>query len=213
VKTISSLPGTYDQRITLVLNDHDLDIVARNLILVLVVFTSEDMSQAIDCMLHVWYSALITEDHEALLSNTIRPMIDEVNWKIEGKSPGSLQAKTWNFGTNTVCLVLSKEGWAALPAYLSIRPGLSDKRAHEIRTAVTMAAEREDYVHRRWIATRPEFRVCLQKFREDGMLLPFGHNRKAHVRPNLYGKVKFPILASGNLIDLSGRCFRAKNGR
>lgn len=154
------------------------------------------MSQAIDCMIHVWYSALITEDHEALLSKTIRPMIDEVNQKIQAKKPGSLQAKTWKFGTSTVRLVLSKEEWAVLPAYLSTRPGLSDKRAHDIRTAVTMAAEREDYVHRSWITTRPEFRVCLQRFREDGMLLPFGHSRKAHIKPNLYGNIIFPIWVS-----------------
>lgn len=168
------------------LNDRDLDIVARNLVLIIVVFVSKDISQAIDCMIHVWYSALITEEHETLLSKTIRPMIDEVNQKIQAKGSDSLHAKTWRFGTSTLRLVLSKEEWAALPTYLSSRPGLSRERAHEIRTAVTMAVEREDYVHRSWIAARPEFRVCLQKFREDGMLLPFGHSREAYDRPNLY---------------------------
>jgi hypothetical protein len=164
-------------------------------------------------MIHVWYSALITEDHEALLSNIIRPMIDEVNQKIQAKKPGSLQAKTWKFGTSTVRLVFSKEGWAALPAYLSTRPGLSDRRAHDIRTAITMAAEREDYVHRSWITTRPEFRLCLHRFREDGMLLSFGHSRKAYIKPNLYGNITFSILVNSNLTDLSGPCFRAKIGR
>lgn len=85
VKTVASLPDSYEQRMRLLVNDRDLDIVARNLILILIVFKSRDISFAVDCMIHLWYSALITEDHEKFLVEVIKPMIDEVNEKNRGK--------------------------------------------------------------------------------------------------------------------------------
>lgn len=185
VKTVTSLPDSYEQRMRLVVNDRDLDIVARNLILILIVFKSRDISFAVDCMIHLWYSALITEDHERFLVEVIKPMIDEVNEKIAGKNSGSLQAKTWKFGTSTVRLVLSKEKWATLPSYVSMQPDLCGERARAIRTSVTAAADRKDYADRSLIAKQPEHRLCSQQFRQDGILLPFGYSRKAHVKPNM----------------------------
>lgn len=78
--------------------------------------------------------------------------------------------------------------WNALPSFLDVPLGVSAKRAQGIRKAITMALERIDHLHRHLFAQKSAHRVCLQKFRHDGILLPFGFLRQPFVVPNPYVK-------------------------
>jgi hypothetical protein len=184
VKTIAAIHGSYKQSIAVTINDKDFDIVARNLILLLIALLVEDIDEAVDCMIHVWYSALIRTSDLDVLQRQIRPAIEEVCQKIQCKPQDTKMRKTWKFGQHSLSLVLTKALWDKVLAYTVIPDGLTAERANQIRTAVTLAKSRKDYRDRNLLMQPPSRRVAKTRFREDGLLLPFGSPRDDFQIPN-----------------------------
>lgn len=166
------------------MNDRDLDIVARNAIMLLIALVVDNIDEAIDCILHVWYSALIRRSDLNLLQERIRPLIESVCEKIKDKVPGGLLGKTWTFGQRSLRLVLGKSSWDSLLLYMNIPEGLTAERANQVRTAVTLAERRKDYRHRYLLLQTPSNRIASNRFWEDGLLLPFGTRRYDFREPN-----------------------------
>jgi len=166
------------------MNDRDLDIVARNAIMLILLLAVEDTEAAIDCVLHIWYSAQISEVHLALLSTTVQPLIKDICTKISQRPDSKLQGKTWSFSNRRLRLVLTKQAWNSVLSYLDPPAGLTSQQANSIRLAVTMAPERKDYLERYLFAHPPARRLGTLRYRQDGILLPFGHSRNAHSIPN-----------------------------
>lgn len=188
IKTIAAIPKAYGKAVYVTINDRDFDIVARNVIILLVALVTEDMEQAVDCIIHVWYSALVRQTDIDLLNSSIRPLIEAICGKIAGKKPGTVLGKTWTFARGSFRLVLSIEQWHLLLSYFDVPNGLSSTQALQIRSAVTLADERRDYLDRaRACKSGPllAHRICGQRFREDGILLPFGASREAFDTPNM----------------------------
>ncbi len=94
VTTIAKLPATYRGAVRAVINDWDLDIVARNVILLLIGLVVEDADEAVDCMIHVWYSALIRQSDMDILQHRIRPFIGAVCAKAKDRAPSSIVDET-----------------------------------------------------------------------------------------------------------------------
>ena len=184
VKTVISVPPTYVGTISLVINDRDFDIVARNVILILIAMTVADEKKASQCMLHTWYSALIRESDLEILKYFVLPLFEDVNAKIIDKTSTSLFRKTWKFGTYEVSLALSVKSWKTLALYCTPPEDLTATQASTIRAAVTMADVRKDYRERNLFAQKPTDRLCQMKFLEDGILLPFGHSGVDFTVPN-----------------------------
>lgn len=183
-KTIAQLPGSYNQTVNVIMNDRDLDIVARNAIMLLVGLVIDDEDDAVDCMIHIWYLALIRMSDLNILQKQIRPLIESVCEKAKNKAPNSLLGKTWSFKQRSLRLVLKKSAWDSLLCFTDIPEGLTAERANEIRTAVTLAESRKDYRERRLFFQPPPRRIAMQRFREDGLLLPFGFRRSEFREPN-----------------------------
>lgn len=183
VKTLAELPTAYTGQCEVVINDRDFDIVARNTILLLITLHFSADSAPLT-MLHVWYSALIRAQMLRAIQEEIRPLIQDVCAKIAGKPAGSLQAKKWTYGTRSLRLVLEKEEWNRLLSYFEVPNGLSPTQARAIRTMITLAPKRRDYLDRWLYALPPARRVGAMKFREDGILLPFGSCRRDFDTPN-----------------------------
>jgi hypothetical protein len=112
-------------------------------------------------------------------------MIEEVCAKIANRTAGSLQAKTWKVGRSSLRLVLSKESWASLRSYFRLPTGLTHQQAQDKRLTVTRADKERD-LFRDLFDLVPEHRVCREKLRDDGILLPFGHSREEFTVPNPY---------------------------
>lgn len=184
VKTVAVLPEAYNKELALTLNDRDLDIVARNAIMLIILLAVEDTATTVDCVLHVWYSAQIEKSHIELLGTAVRPLSEDMCQKIAKKPEDKLLAKTWSWGSKSIRLVLSKKTWEATLSYLSLPTGLSAQRARDLRLAVTLAPQRKDHVDRHLFTQTPTQRVCFMKYRRDGMLLPFGNHRKSYNIPN-----------------------------
>jgi len=166
------------------INDIDLDVAARSFILLLVALSVEDDKEAIECMIHVWYSAFLRASDMAILRDRIRPMIEDVCRNIEKKSSTLFLGTTWTFAQHSCRIELTKESWGKVLLYLDNIQSLSIDRAHQIRSAVTLAPERIDYRDRHMLISTPTQRICKQRFREDGLLLPFGASRLGFDVPN-----------------------------
>ncbi|KAK5735629.1 hypothetical protein LTR17_007980 [Elasticomyces elasticus] len=182
VKSLAALPTTYKNSVSLVLNDRDFEIVARNTLMLLAACAIPEKSTAVDLILHLWYSSTIRPKHLYLLTTHVRPLIEDVVRKVAGKAADSLQRKTWNFGGITVRLSLPQGMWSELLPYFEVPTGLTGEEAHRIRTAVTLA--RKDHFERKLIPQVPAHRVCKQRFRTTGIMLPFGHSIQDFTVPN-----------------------------
>ncbi|KAF5577993.1 hypothetical protein FPCIR_11794 [Fusarium pseudocircinatum] len=171
VKTIAQLPLGSDQPIDITINDRDLNIVGRNAIILLIALTSEDDEQAIDCIIHTWYSSFIRKSDQAVLDQRIRPLIQAVCDKVKGKPDNRILGKTWG-------------AWDKLLSFVKTRSGLTMEKANQYRKDVTLAESERDFLDRHYVFLPPSHRVAKQRFREDGVLQPFGAGRGEFTIPN-----------------------------
>ncbi|KAJ6014888.1 hypothetical protein N7540_009479 [Penicillium herquei] len=184
IKTINGIPDTYDQSVDITVNDMDLDIVGRNILLLLIALVVENIDEAVDCILHLWYSALIRETHIEILESRIRPLIEDVCNKIKDKPSKGTFAKTWEFNQCSLRIVLEKPSWIRLLSFVKKPDGISYENAQKIRTDTTLADARKDYRDRHMCCLPTSRRISFNKFRQDGLLLPFGQPRHEFRVPN-----------------------------
>ncbi|KAI3049468.1 hypothetical protein CBS147353_11672 [Aspergillus niger] len=194
VKTISQLPETFAERLDVTLNDREFHVVARNAILLLFSLTAlEEVTAKIpssrnsaESLIHLWYSASLTRDIISDLVSRVKPLFVDVCGKISAKAPGELVEKTWFFSHGrSLSLALNKEDWFRIEDLCDVPSDLTWQKAQDIRTAVTLAPDRRDFRDRWYFKdVTPSVRVAKQKFREDGLLLPFGHTRIGFDIPN-----------------------------
>ncbi|RBR26226.1 uncharacterized protein FIESC28_01009 [Fusarium coffeatum] len=182
--TMAHLPPSYKQPISITMNGRDHDIVARNVVILLVALTAEEHDDTIDCMVHVWYLALIRESDIKLLNLRVRPLIEDLCRKIKDKPTNTILGKSWKFGQSSFRLVLEKVAWERLLTFLEIPSGLTVEKANLLRTAVTLADSRVDYRDRSFLFLSSSHRVARYRFRQDGLLLPFGASRSGFQHPN-----------------------------
>ncbi|KAH7480252.1 hypothetical protein FOMA001_g8824 [Fusarium oxysporum f. sp. matthiolae] len=183
-QTIAELPPSYEQPIDIIVNDREFDVVARNAILLLLALTADDRDEAVDCILHIWYSASIRKSHVDIFKQRIRPLIQNVCHKVKDKPAKRILGKTWTFEKRSVRLVLEKEAWDKLLTFMDVPDGFTINKANEVRKAVTLARSRVDRRDRDYLFLSPSHRVARQRFRQDGLLLPFGARRSEHCEPN-----------------------------
>jgi hypothetical protein len=184
VKTVGQIASSYEHSVNITINDRDLDIVARNAILLLIALAVEDTEQAINCMIHVWYSTLIRKADLDILQQRVRPLIQDICDKIKNKELNTLLGKSWTFGERSVSLVLEKSSWDGLLLYLDVPRGLTAERAKQVRASITLAEPRRDYRDRHLLFQTPSHRIAFNRFRTDGLLLPFGAQRDDFQEPN-----------------------------
>lgn len=195
MKTIAHLPLESNQRINITINDREFDVVARNAILLLLSLTAKGDTNAsegsmfstdAEALIHMWYSASIPLRVLSSLQTRVKPLIMEVCQKICHKSPETISGKTWEFPAGqSFRLVLKTKYWLQLVEFLDTSDDLTSERASKFRMAVTLAPDRADYRDRWYFKdASPFMRVAKQRFREDGLLLPFGHPRTVFCVPN-----------------------------
>ena len=177
IVSIANLPKRYRGALNLVVNDRDFDVVARNTILLIILLTIDEPRTAAEYAVHIFYSAFITRPCHDALRLKIKPLIQEVCDKIAGRSPDTLFRKTWTFGECHFRLTLTKDKWLGLLSFFDVPEGLTKTVAQEVRERITCATERVDYVDRHLVCQAAEHRICIAKFRSDGLLLPFGNPR------------------------------------
>ncbi|CAA9965929.1 DUF4470 multi-domain protein [Pyrenophora teres f. maculata] len=183
VKTVVGLPEDYAGNFVVVMNDENFAVTARNALLLLSAMHFEPET-AVPIMIHLWYSVLLPLPIVRALQDYILPYVQDVCEKLESKATGSQQAKTFKFGHRSIRLVLKKEAWVRLSNMFMPLNQLSSHRAMQIRQATTCAPERIDFFDRALYNMLPGQRSGVWRFRQDGLLIPYGTSRKPFEYPN-----------------------------
>jgi hypothetical protein len=192
VKTITNLPGDFAHGVQIDINDRECEVVARNAILLLFAFTSLEEERPIagiaEGLIHIWYSAFLAPGLASALQSRVAPLISTVCSSIGNEKVGTLHRRTWRFGSgSTLSLNLRRKEWLRLEQTLQVPEGLGFEEAKKVRAATVMAPERLDYRHRWYYKdATPSMRLAKRRFRQDGLLLPFGHPRFEFTSPNPY---------------------------
>lgn len=139
---------------------------------------------AVPMIIHIWYSALLPAAMLQSLQSDILPLIDQTCSEGQGKAPTSVHAKTITIRGKHLCLKLKIEEWSRLLAYFHVPEGLTVARAQEIRHSVTLASGRVDSRVQAMLHQPPALRQAAMKFRDTGVLLPFGSSTAAFNTPN-----------------------------
>ncbi|GAW19318.1 hypothetical protein ANO14919_088040 [Xylariales sp. No.14919] len=182
--SITSLPPSYKGPFIAVLNDADKSVVARNLIFLLMMFVEENPAVAAENVLHLWYSALITESCYDMFRSRLKPLVEEVCDKIARKPGYTKLRKAWKFGESSVQVVMTRNGWFSLLSYFDVPQGLTKDVAQQARQIVMSAPERIGYVDSVMCTKSPTGKLAMRKFRDNGLLLPFGQLGEEFTIPN-----------------------------
>lgn len=196
MKTIADLPDSFKQNIHVSINDRDHVVVVRNVILLLLALGATDaaspeaanVQDISEALIHLWYSSFIPERVLGHLQKIVGPLIGDAYDEASTLQPGTLMSKTWHFSSqNSLRVELGREKWLRIKEYCEVPETLTYEKARAIRVSVTLAPQRMDY-RERWHFKElsPPVRVARQRFREDGLLLPFGHPRIGFHIPNPY---------------------------
>ena len=87
VHTVNGLPDDYAGKLTVLLNDHSIFVVVRNILLLMFLGTIADKRKAVDIALHFWYSAFIPQEYHAELLSIAASILT---------NPGTLKASLGN---------------------------------------------------------------------------------------------------------------------
>lgn len=117
------------------------------------------------------------------ISEKVVPLIKDVCQKIKNKAPRQLLSKVWNLATLPWDLHIE---WFRLLDVLE--PKYSSKLAEESRVAIMASADEtadRDSIERNLFFLPQKFhRVVEVRYRESGILLPFGADLSAFNKPN-----------------------------
>lgn len=187
IKTVNSIPNDFDQNIHIVINDKDINVAARNAIMLFIIYTVDDPDKAADLIIHLWYSSLLTESHMETLQTVVLPIIQRCCDKMADRPAWGLLSHTWTLPSgDKLNVAFCKDDWMRLLDYLRVPAGLTRQRADEIRRCVTLQPTRRDYHETLFSVMKPGERVAREKFLNDGLLLPFGASTEQFTVPNPY---------------------------
>ncbi len=193
VQTVAALPERLNTSVHFVVNDRDFDVVARNAILLLYVLVSlqdcineSTLTSLAESLMHLWYSAFLPEELSLDLRMKVHPLIHQANESYRGMDPTGEYEHCWSFRSGrSLCLTLSGRDWLRLVDFWDDPSRLSMEKAMEIRASVTLASQRRDCRDRWYFKDHSlSARVAKEKFREHGVLLPFGQDCTRFTVPN-----------------------------
>jgi hypothetical protein len=187
MKTINQIPPTYKQKIEVVLNELNTEIVLRNAVMLLLAFFYPD-GEASELIIHFWYSAALPfEMYMSGVAERVVPLIKEVCHSLEEEANNAVFSKKWDFGQSSLRLTLMKHQWASLLDQLELKHTLpiADATKERKRVMVDGLNEAQKEIVDQVALTRNTFhRLCDKKWRETGLLLPFAHDRQGFDIPN-----------------------------
>jgi hypothetical protein len=176
-KTVIELPQEYTGQCAFTVNDLDFDIVARNVIMLMVALYIET-EEAVPAMIHFWYSAKLPKSMLQMVRDALLPLLEDVCTKTTEKPDDTPLAKTSRLESGqTLRIVLPKRGWNRLKSYLTLPAGLIPEKAKAMRDHVANNPANLDAVHEGFSFFWHTLRTSRQKYRETGVLLPYGTSR------------------------------------
>ncbi|KAG7002098.1 hypothetical protein G7Y79_00029g063940 [Physcia stellaris] len=169
--SVNGLPGTYKGVCNVVLNDKNFNVAARNIIMLLVA-TRLPPADAAEVIVPLWYSARLTQAMLKIVEQYVKDPVAELVAKLQGKPEDVLLSKKWTYGASEVVVRLYKQQWTTLLQILESKHDVTKTEAERLK--VVLAPSRVDYRDRELYGISGFRRICSTKFRESGVLAPFG---------------------------------------
>ncbi|KAK7040336.1 hypothetical protein VNI00_009804 [Paramarasmius palmivorus] len=174
IQTINSLPQDYASKLTILLNDRNPFVVARNALLLSILSFVDDMDQAVDFALHLWYSAFLPMKGSSLAKVALTQKLFS-NTPFGGESIDLTP-------TTTLSMTFTRSTVEAMFEDLDFT--MDAGTANNAFNAVMNAPERVDYRDRFYARLKPSHRVAFHEWRQFGLLMPFGAPNAHLNRPN-----------------------------
>ncbi|KAK0475690.1 hypothetical protein EDD18DRAFT_1265999, partial [Armillaria luteobubalina] len=164
VRTINGLPGDYSGTIKIVLNDFSPVVVCRNLMMLSILGIVEDVEEAAEHALHLWYSIFQPLSYDP---RVFPPILESKILRNLNGTPVQLTPSTTmctTFSSNTTAFLLDR-----------LQPKDRDPPvANNALNKIMNAPERVDYRDRYYASLKPSHRLALEAWRSYGLVLPFG---------------------------------------
>ncbi|KAJ3503961.1 hypothetical protein NLJ89_g8195 [Agrocybe chaxingu] len=195
ITSVNCLPKSHQLPCGVVINDHEVYIVLRNL-LILFTFASFPPDGAAEMALHLWYSPKLPSKMMARLRPIFNEKLDKIFTHM-AKNPLSpsntlLKAKFQLTDKASIVTLLPKWFWVEMKKMLELK--ITSQQADYQRHLITLNPDRHDYRDRHLSLLGPYYRVSKMKYYEDGLIMPFGGvDRSSFFEPNF------------TLFDTSGR--------
>jgi len=176
VKTINGLPKDYSGKCHIMMNDINEYVAARNLVFLTMLMDRKGAppEEAAETVLHLWYSAAITQAQSVQLIECVSHLFAQPASTLkDAYAAGADIALTYHYTPSTMTLlgdmVQSDYDW---------------RKAAEAMRRVTLAPPRLDFRERHLSYLAPFHRVSSMRMRESGILLPFGMPITDFTQPN-----------------------------
>jgi len=171
VKTVTALPESYTGNFTAVINDKDDDVMVRNVIFLLLT-RAENVSIAVDTILHLCYSGSLKASHQVTLATYVRPLVADVVGKISSKKEDACLAKTFELPKGKVKCVLAERQWLKLLATIDATHDCTKTE----QARIDIVLHRQDHLDRQMCRIQHQLhqRMSIIQFKNRGVLLPFG---------------------------------------
>ncbi len=107
--SVTNLPENYKRLVNIIINDKDIDIVIRNVILLFNFLIIDKPQITRKYSVYIFYSTFIIKLCHNTLQIKIKPFVQDVYNKITNRSPDILLNKIWKFGKYSLRLIFTKE--------------------------------------------------------------------------------------------------------
>lgn len=145
--------------------------------MLLIALVAEEVDEAVDCIIHLWYSAPVRESDIDILECRFRLLIEDVCKKVKDNTSGSLLGKTWIFGQRSLRVVLENSSWVHLLSLVNKPAGLTVEQAHKIRATIALAEVEERLSRSICVACRLSSKSLLTSFGKMASCNPSQSNR------------------------------------
>jgi hypothetical protein len=204
IQTVARLPDWFAGTVTFTVSNSSMDMTARNIFLTMLAFLVPDKEEAVDAMIHLWYSAYLKPCHVRLLMERIRPFIADAARIVASRPQEAIFTRSLIEDDRGVRISLTAAQWVQLLHYFDFaeEDGDDESRSATARNEVVASETFNDERDLILLRNSAHTRVGIMKFREQGILQPFSHTGREFTIPNPYVVTYVPMYGPNKLTDL-----------
>ncbi|KAH7096087.1 hypothetical protein BKA62DRAFT_720618 [Auriculariales sp. MPI-PUGE-AT-0066] len=165
VRSMNSLPLEYSGKLSIIVNDKNPMVVCQNLFLLCVLGLVDDVDDAAEHALHMWYSIFVPSSHmmtvTPILATAVEALLTDPNSPVRVGEHGSIDLAVTEMTRKFIATMLTKA-----------RP--DGGYVNDAFTRTMLAPSRVDHRDRFFQRLRPSHRAAMLEWRRFGLLLPFG---------------------------------------
>ena len=181
MSTLDAIPDSYQGKFTAVLNEEDPHVLARAIFVMILAFSK--LRDAYYYMLHLLYSIKWTIEIDQAIMDTINADLVNICSEISERPADRIHDHCWTRGNARLRVTLRVSEWRQLRKVLVTDFSMAHIERETQRTMNNIYEK--DHAELRYAGLPRAMRTSENKYRESGILMPFGHCIESHEEPNL----------------------------